>query len=71
MQSEGHDHERTESAVIIKISVIKARMPFICLKNKKVLEDENKSLQNAIQIFPQDARTPAEHTDVTRSHRIQ
>lgn len=63
IQSEGHVHDSTELAVIVKISAIKARMPFICLKNKKVLEDENKSLQNTIQInsqrggilFPQDA----------------
>jgi len=62
IQSKGHVHDRTELAVIIKISVIKARVPFICLENKKVLENKNKSLQNTIQIhsrrdtlFPQDA----------------
>lgn len=63
IQSKGHVHDSTELVVIVKISPIKARMPFICLKNKKILQDENKSLQNTIQInsrrggilFPQDA----------------
>lgn len=47
MQSDGHGHERTTESVVIRISVIKTRMPFICLENENSFCKKNIFFRNA------------------------